>query len=311
MNFLSVYFLDSSTSSTKEKIPLFINPNVQNILKSLTIKDVKKVYGTKKLKELSIPKYKFMTDKQLKAVEEEAMEKMDDVLQMPPVMNEREEIDEIISNDPGIKGALNHRTIFTDISYGLDLYERTVVVREPDGILREATWEERIRMHYTYLPDENRPVLSPSMLQPEHIHIPLDSGKYEYVLDRACYQFEPDDPDYIRVCHTVYAHVRQQNKFDDLRMTRHFGPMIFHFVVSKTMDDVLVHFLNKEDTDAVFSSLKLYKIIHPESSFIMDDKSLLNSLKSYMENDSFKKSKLENAIQTYIESQKKKLSEKI
>ena len=27
----------------------------------------------------------------------------------------------------------------------------------------------------------------------------LDEERYEYVLDRACLQFEPDDPDFVRV----------------------------------------------------------------------------------------------------------------
>lgn len=32
----------------------------------------------------------------------------------------------------------------------------------------------------------------------------LGRGDYEFILDRACTQFEPDDPDYIRVSYFIY-----------------------------------------------------------------------------------------------------------
>jgi len=35
----------------------------------------------------------------------------------------------------------------------------------------------------------------------------LGEHRYEYLLDRACNQFEPDDPDYIRVCTFSLSHL--------------------------------------------------------------------------------------------------------
>ena len=86
----------------------------------------------------------------------------------------------------------------------------------------------------------------------------LERGDYEFVLDRACSQFEPDDPIYIRVTRKTYDHVNERGQFAALRSTRHFGPMTLHLVLSKRLDDLLLHFITKEETDAAADLVRLF-----------------------------------------------------
>ena len=45
------------------------------------------------------------------------------------------------------------------------------MVREPNGVLREATWEERERMNYMYLPREGQFYQLPAMLTDEFLPV--------------------------------------------------------------------------------------------------------------------------------------------
>jgi hypothetical protein len=82
------------------------------------------------------------------------------------------------------------------------LQDREVVVREPTGVLREATWEERDRMMQVYFPSLGRRMWLPHMLTEEGLLPVLEAGRYGDILDMACIQREPDSEDYIRVSTT-------------------------------------------------------------------------------------------------------------
>lgn len=45
----------------------------------------------------------------------------------------------------------------------------------------------------------------------------LDEHKYIFVLDRACVQYDPDEPGYQRVTSITYQHVDHQQTYDLLR----------------------------------------------------------------------------------------------
>lgn len=51
----------------------------------------------------------------------------------------------------------------------------------------------------------------------EKFHSLLDREQYEFVLDRACVQYEPDEPSYQQVTSTTYQHVDALKKYDMLR----------------------------------------------------------------------------------------------
>lgn len=94
----------------------------------------------------------------------------------------------------------------------------------------------------------------------------LAKGQYEFVLDRACAQFEPDDPDYIRVTRKTYDLVDENGQYASLRSTRHFGPMTLHLILSKRMDGLLFHFITSKDVGAAANLVRLFHLVENESS---------------------------------------------
>lgn len=49
--------------------------------------------------------------------------------------------------------------------------ERFIVVREPDGTLRKATWEERDRLVQVYFPKPGRRLMPPFMFKEENLKV--------------------------------------------------------------------------------------------------------------------------------------------
>ena len=90
--------------------------------------------------------------------------------------------------------------------------DRYIVVRETDGTLRQAHWEERDRMNQIYFPKAGRSLTLPKMLTSAHLPSVLQgerAHRHGEVLDLCNLQCEPDSPDYIRVgyCSALVLHV--------------------------------------------------------------------------------------------------------
>ena len=63
-----------------------------------------------------------------------------------------------------------------------------------------------------------RKIKEPSIFSDEEkFHSLLDRYKYEYVLDRACVQYEPDEPQYQKLTSIAYQHVDMSMQFNLLR----------------------------------------------------------------------------------------------
>lgn len=76
-------------SDDKDPAPLFFSQNVQSLLKYITRPEVDKVFRkrvNKNERSLSVPQYKFMTDKELKEEMDKVTAKVDHLLQMPPAI---------------------------------------------------------------------------------------------------------------------------------------------------------------------------------------------------------------------------------
>ena len=65
------------------------------------------------------PVYKFVTEAQLNKMKVQAKARAEERLQMPPVMDERQLITDVIDEDPAIPGYEKVKTVFTDITYGM------------------------------------------------------------------------------------------------------------------------------------------------------------------------------------------------
>ncbi|MEQ2264127.1 28S ribosomal protein S22, mitochondrial, partial [Xenotaenia resolanae] len=142
--------------------PQFADPAVQDILTRITGLDLQKVFRPIK-QELKPPTYKLMTDEQLEQALQFATEEATKRLQMPPVLPERKPISDVLAMDKILDGMDTAKYVFTDITYNVPHRERFIVVREPDGTLRKAIWEERDRLIQVYFPRQGRK-LTPHLL---------------------------------------------------------------------------------------------------------------------------------------------------
>ncbi|XP_065557519.1 small ribosomal subunit protein mS22-like [Artemia franciscana] len=289
-------------NAVKDPAELFFNPDVQARLKTLTGRDENRIFNPKKLgKRLSSPKYEFMTKAQLEEALKDSQKKMDIKLQMPPLLSARQEINEVITADPELKGLDDSKFVFTDISLGVPERKRLVVVRDPEGTLRKATWEERERMLQIYFPRPGREILPPPMFNEDNLKRLLEKKSYIFILDRACAQFEPDDPQYIHVTRDTYSHIEKHEDFDLLWSTRHYGPMVLYLTIEKRIDSLIKTLLMNLKREDIADLIQLYNFVHHGFSLtttVEDDMALL---KEYIEKDSLKRHQLELALQSYQE----------
>lgn len=293
-----------STESTGNSTDLiFFSDNVQDLLKKLTRIDINKTFRRQmNEKRMADPKYKFMTTEQVQEALKNAIKKAEEKLQMPPVVPVRKEIDHVFSKDVELQGYDTVKYLFTDISFGKTDRNRIIVVREPDGTLRKAKWDERNRCNHIYFTRSGHCMKVPKMFQSEFLKPILERGDYEFILDRACVQFEPDDSEYHRVVKTTYDHVDTNQKYQSLRSTRHYGPLVFYLATEGTIDNLLLENLQTDRLEDAVWLISLYHIIKPSCQsaagvkYTGDD---LTFIKEYIEKDSKKSSVLSLALQEY------------
>jgi len=283
---------------------LFIQENVQTLLRKLTAMDLKKVFKTLQT-DLQKPNYKFMTTAQLEQAVNQAKKRGEKKIQMPPVLKARKPIDDVISFDPKLQGHDQSAYIFTDISTGFTDRNRLIVARDVDGTLRHASWEERDRMNQIYFPKDGRKLGTPRMFEPANMERLLDEEEaYEFILDRACIQYEPDDPKFIDITSTVYKHIDSHKRYDALKSTRHYGPMAFHLAFCNNMDNILMDSLTKFRVDDSYDLVTLYSILHVNSEVAKKrtpDTDKLELIKLYIESSSSKRYQVELAYQACVE----------
>lgn len=310
--------------------------------------DYNKIYRTRKDgHRLQPPQYKFLTDEQLKQATEDAKHRAKKYLQMPPVVKQRSDSSELLDEDPGLRNHDTIRYVFTDISYGLKDRERFIVIREPDGTLRHATWKERDRMIQTFFPKPGRQMQKPKMFEGEYLAVRtslllcpvrwihmfknqegdkerkvecpllilslssqdlLNRNEYEFILNRACVQFEPDDPDYLAVTREVYEHINAERRFDILRSTRHFGPMVFHLVWTSNIDSLLYEMVETSRIKDAALLIRLYHIIHPTAKSAVEPCEHADDAEfvmHYVRLES-KKDKIQKLLQSYKELERQR-----
>uniref|UniRef100_A0A3Q4GAP0 Mitochondrial ribosomal protein S22 n=1 Tax=Neolamprologus brichardi TaxID=32507 RepID=A0A3Q4GAP0_NEOBR len=233
--FNSLTSMSFSAAATDHAKPQFTDSAVQDILTRITGLDLQKVYRPIK-QELKPPTYKLMTDEQLEQAVELAKEQAKKLLQMPLVLQERKPISDVLCEDKILDGMDTAKYAFTDITYNIPHRERFIVVREPNGILRKATWEERDRLIQVYFPKEGRKLTAPLLFKEENL----------------------------KVHTTTYEDLDKHGKYDLLRSTRHFGGMAWYLVSVRRVDGLIVDMLKRELQDAV-SLVSLFHMVHPHS----------------------------------------------
>ena len=130
--------------------------------------------------------------------------------------------------------------------------DRVIVIRDLDGTLRHADDEVRMKMNNIYFPFEGRSFRVPKMFSDAAVlKAVLDRASpsdntYEFILDRACIQFDPDDPQYVAIVESTYDHIDEMKDYDFLKSTRHYGPLVFYLTRTRKMDNLLLFNIQNE-----------------------------------------------------------------
>ncbi|XP_055624869.1 28S ribosomal protein S22, mitochondrial [Toxorhynchites rutilus septentrionalis] len=272
-----------------EKDPgaIFMQQDVQTLLKSITRLDLDKVFKQRAVKNNTV-EYKFMTDAQLRQEIMESIKRAEHLLQMPPVVDLMQDNPRVISKDGALKAFSDCKMVFTDITYGLKNSKRTIVERLPDGTLKDVSHEARKRLNQIYFPLKGRRINLPKMFETINLKKILDEGKYEFVLNRACIQFEPYEKEYHDITSTVYEHVNEHKAFDTLRSSRHFGPMSFFLAWHRLVDDLLLDMVKRDYLRNGVELILLYCSLHDVSvgpDFHEMKQHILSTKPSILEND--------------------------
>ncbi|CAI9565557.1 unnamed protein product, partial [Staurois parvus] len=240
------------------------DPEVQSILKKMTGLVLEKVFQPGKQSGIP-PTYKLMTQEQFEEAIQKAAETAVRYLEMPPMLEERTPINEILTVDEILSGTDTAKYVFTDITYSTPHQERFIVVRETNGVLRKATWEERDRMIQVYFPLQGRRLVPSLVFKEKNMKHVFNQDRHEELLDRCIIQFEPDSGEYIKVRNEIFQDIDKQRKYNLLRSTRHFGGMVWHLCSLKNIDGLLIDMLQQDLLDDAVSLVRLYHMVHPDT----------------------------------------------
>lgn len=249
----------------KDPSPKFVDTETQKLLKSITRLQLNKIFR-KRPNEVNTVEYKFMTTEQIEDEIKSAFEKAEYLLQMPPIVKvslfkkmpfsqcswfccsnqiQRDNC-KVISTDPGMHLFSKSKYVISDITYGIDDTDRTIVVRQIDGTLENADATIRKRINQIYFPLQGRKIRVPRMFETENLKRCLDRYEYEFVLDRMCIQFEPYEQEFHDISSQTFQHINDTKQFDILRSTRHFGPMSFFLAWHKMIDDLVIDMIKRD-----------------------------------------------------------------
>ncbi|XP_067898208.1 28S ribosomal protein S22, mitochondrial isoform X2 [Heterodontus francisci] len=282
-----------------------MDDDVQSILTRITGLDLEKVFKPVK-RRLKPPTYKLMTNEQLEEARRKAVEEANAYLRMPPVLNERELINDVLAEDKILEGLETAKYVFTDITFDIPHRERFIVVREPNGVLRKATWEERDRMIQVYFPRDGRRITPPPIFKNENLLVVFAQDRYEDVLDLCLIQFEPNSADYIRVHNQTYEDIDKHGKYNLLCSTRHFGGLVWYLVKRRKIDGLLIDMIQRDLMDDALSVLQLYHKLHPDCQSSKEASQQqaqgIDLIKIFSRTDSKKGGYIELALQVYHEA---------
>ncbi|KAG7319572.1 hypothetical protein KOW79_016715 [Hemibagrus wyckioides] len=291
--------LSSGENTDQVQKAQFTDTEVQEILTRITGLDLNKVFRPVK-QELKPPKYKLLTDAQLKEAVKKAEEEAQRMLKMPPVLPERQPIDDVLCEDKILEGMDTAKYVFTDITYNIPHRERFIVVREPSGVLRKASWEERDRLIQVYFPREGRKLTAPPIFKEENLKVIFGENRHEEVLKYCLVQFEPDSADFKRVHTLTYEDIEKHGKYELLRSTCLFGGLVWHLVNGRRIDGLLLDMLQRYRLQDAVDLVQLFKLVHPQSDVALNSKQAtgIELLKVYADCEA-QKPAIKLALQSY------------
>merc|ERR1712178_215483 len=193
---------------------------------------------------------RLMTTKQILDKQDRVYQKAKQAFVCPPDMYPRAEINQLLSKDPIINGHETHDILFVDISQaaiGKDEFsvddeelhrERWITVREPNGELRLARWDERdIGLGVFYMDQREefdinrkiRPTPPSLMWNDRSFEDGLKHGHHRQLLERALVQFDIDSKEWLLLRNRVFLDLIKSRKISEISSTR-FYPLFIHWL---------------------------------------------------------------------------------
>lgn len=193
--------------------------------------------------------------------------------------------DRVLSQDPALQGYDTANYVFTDITYDVKDSDRLIIIRDTDGNLKPASIAIRKRINQTYFPQPGRKITPPKMFEESNFKAILNNEHYEFILDRICLQFDPNDVDFHKYTQMVYDHINEKKHFQALRSTRHFGPMTFYLCWIKNIDDILQEFIR---TNTIIDAVRLVTLFYkfkPECKSNAGNRDFIKTMTAAKESD--------------------------
>ncbi|XP_059614120.1 small ribosomal subunit protein mS22 [Phlebotomus argentipes] len=291
-------------SYDRDPAPQFFSGKVQKLLKSLTRMDLDKVFRRRTMPRNTV-NYKFLTTEQVQREVEDGLRKARRLLQMPPVVQIKEPEHKIISDDTGLANYSTSDIIFTDITYGVSDFKRKIFIRKVDGKLESAPQDVRKRLNQIYFPSVGRTIRTPKMFEPEYLKKCLEDHKYEFILNRLTVQFEPYEKDFHDVAAQTFLHLNESREFNQLRSTRHFGPMAFFLAWHRLTDNLLFDMIKR---DFLMNGVELVELQCHLNNLPLPAEELFNQLNSLRGQETTSGSALEHQIENQVGKSEEELT---
>ncbi|XP_034241124.1 28S ribosomal protein S22, mitochondrial [Thrips palmi] len=295
---------DVAEKKQRDPAMFFFNDDVQSCLLEMNLRYASKVFEPRKEgQELAPAELKFLTEEELEEARQKAAETSIYYLQLPPVLQAHQETVEILSKDPELQGLEESKILAIDISFGVPDRERLIVARDLDGTLRHASREERSRMIQTYFPDPSRTLEPPALFSPKNLLSLLERSEFEFILDRACAQFEPDDVEYVSITSQTYDYIEENGKFEYLVGTRHYGSLAFYLAFYGKLDRFLNHCISSRRIEDAVSAVNVFYLCRPSIVDYKKPSSPDDSdfIKAYITSHAKEKGTLSMTLNAYLE----------
>ncbi|KAI3383765.1 hypothetical protein SNEBB_002925 [Seison nebaliae] len=260
------------SSSKKSITSLFLDKNVRDRLEKVTHFDLDRILRqSASLSEKREAELKLLTELEYNELVKDAEKRARKKLQMYPVLDNREIVESIDSdnlviqheNESKINGAIDENHVFVDISNNIPYRQRSIVIRQPNGRLRKASINERQRLLRTYYPKPHQLLNRiPKMFSAQYLEKLLERQEYLFILDKACFTIEPFDENFIQVTNRTYDHINERKSFNLLRNTRYFGTMTFHLVRYEKELNLIKEMIQKDLLTDAIAVIELKEIIH-------------------------------------------------
>ncbi|XP_039251177.2 small ribosomal subunit protein mS22-like [Styela clava] len=297
--------------------PDFVREDVQELLQRIHYRCAADlVYKSTITERKQMPTLRYLTDNQLKEEMEKIRESMNEKIEMPLVMLKRKTCNKYLSNDDILDGYEDSNLSFVDISENIKNRERFIVVRETNGKLRKANWDERDRLINLYYPVLGRKIVPPLLFKTQHLENVFEQNIHENALDQCVIQFEPDSPKYLEIFEAVYRNIEEKKYYHLLRATRYFGGLVYFLTKNFLIDSLILDMLQNNMIEDAVDCIRLLTLLHPNcktKSFIdlMDSPEDITIIKAYIENESADKTALLQVLQNLKDPTAENKSENI